>query len=265
MQKIAIISDIHGNIVALEKVVEDIQTRHVDCVFNLGDHASGPLWPKETIQFLMTQDWVHILGNHDRQLVEQSHKDHGLSDYYAFEQLGSVELDWLRILPGSIEIQSTFSTFLLLHGTPSSDTVYLLETIKDGIATLATPTEIQARLDRTKSNIVLCGHSHIPRLVSISKRLIINPGSIGLPAFDDEFPEYHVMETGSHHARYSILEYKKDNWIPEMIAVSYDHQKAANQAHRNGRPDWEMGIRTGFMDGHQDRIMAGNLDSPEEA
>lgn len=260
MQKIAIISDIHGNIVALEKVVEDIQARHVDCVFNLGDHASGPLWPKETVRFLMAQDWVHIRGNHDRQLVEQSHKDHGLSDRYAFEQLGSVELDWLRALPDSIEIQNNF---LLLHGTPTSDTIYLLETIKDGNAKLATPTDIQSRLDQTKSNIVLCGHSHVPRLVSISKWLIVNPGSIGLPAFDDEFPEYHVMETGSHHARYAILEYKKNSWIPEMIAVSYDHQKAADQARKNSRPDWEIGIRTGFMNGHQDRILVGNLDSPE--
>lgn len=261
MQKIAIISDIHGNIVALEKVVEDIQARHVDCVFNLGDHASGPLWPKETVRFLMAQDWIHIRGNHDRLLVEQRHKDHGLSDHYAFEQLGSVELDWLRALPDSIEIQNKF---LLLHGTPTIDTIYLLETIKDGNAKLATPTELRARLDRTKSNIVLCGHSHIPRVIVISEEtLIVNPGSVGLPAYDDDSPEYHVMETGSHHARYAILEYKKENWIPEMIAVSYDHQNAAEQARKNGRPDWEFGIRTGFMNGHEGRILAGNLDSPE--
>ena len=56
MQKIAILSDIHGNIPALEKVVDDINARRVDCVFNLGDHVSGPLWPKETIQYLMKQD-----------------------------------------------------------------------------------------------------------------------------------------------------------------------------------------------------------------
>jgi predicted phosphodiesterase len=83
MQKIAILSDIHGNILALEKVVADIETRQVDRVFNLGDHISGPLFPKETLQFLMKQDWVHILGNHDRQLMNQD-PQHGLSDKYAF-------------------------------------------------------------------------------------------------------------------------------------------------------------------------------------
>ena len=53
MKTIAAISDIHGNILALEAVVRDIARRHVDTVVNLGDHLSGPLWPKETIQFLM--------------------------------------------------------------------------------------------------------------------------------------------------------------------------------------------------------------------
>lgn len=79
MRKIAIVSDIHGNIAALEKVVEDIETRHVECVFNLGDHVSGPLYPRETLEFLTKQDWVHILGDHDRQLIRQNPERHGLS------------------------------------------------------------------------------------------------------------------------------------------------------------------------------------------
>jgi len=57
MKKIAVLSDIHGNIAALEEVAADIETRQVDRVFNLGDHISVPLYPKETLQFLMKQDW----------------------------------------------------------------------------------------------------------------------------------------------------------------------------------------------------------------
>ncbi|MBI2333999.1 MAG: metallophosphoesterase, partial [Chloroflexi bacterium] len=77
--------------------------------------------------------------------------------------------------------------------------------------------------------------------------LIINPGSVGLPAYEDETPEHHVMETGSHHARYAILEYKNDDWQVELITVAYDHQQAAKQARKNGRPDWEYALQTGFM------------------
>jgi putative phosphoesterase len=245
MQKIAILSDIHGNIAALEKVVDDIKTRQVDRVINLGDHVSGPLWPKETVQYLMRQDWIQISGNHDRQLVNQNPREHGPSDGYAFHLLNDPELNWLGALPASAEIQNEF---LLFHGAPSNDTTYLLETVEHGRARLGTQIEIKERLGETKSHFILCGHTHIPRVVEVPENiLIVNPGSVGLPAYDDEFPEYHIMETGSPHARYAILEYKDGEWLPEIIAVSYDHQKAAEQARKNGRPDWEMGIQTGFM------------------
>jgi putative phosphoesterase len=245
MQKIAILSDIHGNMAALEKVIDDLQTRGVDCVFNLGDHVSGPLWPKETIQFLMTQDWMQILGNHDRQLIDQNPRQHGASDSYAFQQLNAAELDWIRTLPASMEIRDEF---LLIHGTPSSDTTYLLETVERGRARPSMQAEIVDRLGETKSRIIFCGHTHIPRIVEVPENtLIVNPGSVGLPAYEDELPEYHVMETGSPHARYAILEYVNGDWLVEKVAIPYEHRKAAAQAHKNGRFDWEIGIRTGFM------------------
>jgi predicted phosphodiesterase len=245
MQKIAIVSDIHGNILALEKVAADIETREVDGVFNLGDHISGPLYPKETLDFLMKQDWVHILGNHDRQLIYQHPREHGPSDQYAFSFLSEADLDWFRALPAYSSVENQF---FLFHGAPSSDSTYLLETVEHGRARLATQAEIAQRLDGAMAQIMLCGHTHIPRVVGMAHDiLMVNPGSVGLPAYDDETPEYHVVETGSPHARYAILEYKNSNWQAEMISVGYDAQQAAQQARKNGRPDWEYALRTGFM------------------
>ena len=245
MKKIAILSDIHGNILALEKVVKDLERRQVDKVFNLGDHVSGPLWPQETVRFLMAQDWLHILGNHDRKLSTQDPKEHILSDRYAYQHLNNAELDWLRSLPASLEIEKEF---LLIHGAPFSDTTYLLETIERGRTRLATHDEIAGRLGETKFPIILCGHTHVPRVIETSAgMLIINPGSVGLPAYEDELPEYHVVETGSHHARYSILEFINGSWKAEMIAIPYEYQKAAAQACKNGRLDWDIGLRTGYM------------------
>jgi predicted phosphodiesterase len=68
--RLAIVSDIHGNFKALEAVVQDIERRSVDAVINLGDSLSGPLMPKETAQFLMAQNWTHLAGNHERQILE---------------------------------------------------------------------------------------------------------------------------------------------------------------------------------------------------
>ena len=214
LKRIAVLSDIHGNIAALEAVVTDIKHRQVDAVLNLGDHLSGPLWPHETVQYLMRQDWIQIAGNHDRQLVSQDPKQHGLSDQYAYQFLTDRECDWLRALPTTLKLQGEISLF---HGTPASDTTYLLETIEHGRGRLATPTEIGLRLGDTRSRVLLCGHTHIPRVVQLpAKMLIVNPGSVGLQAYSDDAPEPHVMGTGSPHARYAILEYQTDNWVVEL-------------------------------------------------
>ncbi len=245
MQKIAILSDIHGNIAALEHVTADIRARGVDCVFNLGDHVSGPLWAKETVQFLMQQDWVHVRGNHERQLTIEDPKTHGLSDAYAYQQLSAAELDWLRNLPASVAVGDEF---VLFHGAPAADTTYLLETVEHGRVRLATRAEIAARLGETRAPVLLCGHTHVPRIVQGDDNvLIVNPGSVGLQAFDDNSPQYHVVENGSPHARYAILARSAHGWRAEIIAVAYDHQKAAAQSRKNGRLDWEAALLSGFM------------------
>ncbi len=245
MKKIAVVSDIHGNISALEKVVEDIEGRQVDCVFNLGDHLSGPLYPKETLHLLMKLDWIHILGNHYRQLISGDPDLMGPSDKYTFDLLDEADFTWLRTLPARTTV---IDQFLLIHGTPDSDTTYLLETVENGKARLAAPHEISKRLGDQVTPIILCGHTHVPRVVESHKNiLIINPGSVGLQAYDDLNPEYHVIENGSPHSRYAILEFKNNKWQTQIITVTYDFIQTASQARKNGRPDWEYALLTGYM------------------
>lgn len=245
MKRIAVLSDIHGNLIALEKVVQDIERRDVDLVVNLGDHISGPLWPKETLDCLKDQDWVQIRGNHERQLLTQEQEEMGASDQYAHQTLEPSDFHWLNAMPESAKIGAEI---LLCHGSPTSDKQYLLETIENGCVRLASPDEINARIRDEAAPIILCGHTHIPRIVALpSNQLVINPGSVGLPAYDDVEPEPHVMEAGTPHARYVIMEKDNDQWQVELIAVSYDHHKAAEQALKNGREDWAVGLRTGFM------------------
>ena len=66
--RIALVSDVHGNLLALEAVAADIKRRGADLVVNIGDSLSGPLRPLETAQFLMAQDWINLAGNHERQI-----------------------------------------------------------------------------------------------------------------------------------------------------------------------------------------------------
>jgi predicted phosphodiesterase len=127
MPRIALISNIHGNLAALEAVTADIQQRAVDCVVNLGDSISGPLLPLQTAQFLMTAGWLSLAGNHERQLLTLRAGRGGLSDQYAHAQLSEKEFEWLRSLQSSVHLNDEV---LLCHGTPNSYCEYLLETIE---------------------------------------------------------------------------------------------------------------------------------------
>jgi len=240
---IAVIADVHGNLPALEAVVEDIGRRGIDAAINLGDHASGPLWPGETIALLMRQSWVQIAGNCDRQVVHQAPADHGDSDRFAFERLSAAQREWLAALPATAPV---LDQILAFHGTPSDDEAYLLEAVDSGRVRLARAAEIEQRLTGAPGRVMLCGHSHIPRIVRHNDRLIINPGSVGLPAYTHDRPEAHVMETGLPDARYAVIERSSRGWQAQLVAVPYDHHAAAEQARRNGRPDWEFALRTGY-------------------
>jgi hypothetical protein len=76
-------------------------------------------------------------------------------------------------------------------------------------------------------------------------RMVVNPGSVGLPAYRDDLPHPHVMETGTPRARYCILTPVLGGWTAEPIAVAYDWPAAAEAALRNGRPDWARWLATG--------------------
>lgn len=244
MSRYAIISDIHGNILALQAVVDDMQKRKVSRVINLGDHVSGPLWPQETVCYLMSHHWINIRGNHDRQLSKIDHKYHGLSDAYGFNQLSDIQRSWLMNLPTKVMIDDDIIAF---HGIPNNDNEYLLETIVNERLNIACKEDINKRLGDHKAELILCGHSHIYRCIKMDNgSLIINPGSVGLQAYrDDERP--HVVENGSPHARYAIIEKNHDTWDIEFIHIKYEWEKAAEKARVEKRFDWENALYSGYV------------------
>jgi len=242
--RIAIVSDIHGNLPALEAVVADVARRGVDAVVNLGDSLSGPLLPRETAQYLMAQDWTHLAGNHERQILETAAPP-GLSDAYARAQLTAAELAWLATLRPRHDYAPDV---LLCHGTPGSDLVYLLETVDPGGIRMADAAEIDQRLGTATAALVTCGHSHVPRCVRSSRgQLLVNPGSVGLPGFAVSEPHPHIVQNGSPDARYAIAERRGGVWQAALHAVPYDAPAMARLARARGRPQWERALLTGYV------------------
>lgn len=255
--RIALVSDIHGNLLALEAVAADIQRRGADLIVNLGDIASGPLWPGETVDWLMARTWPTIAGNHERQALAPDLSRMGPSDRYAAERLRPDQRTWLSELPRALWLDDVPGQRVrLCHGTPDSDMSYFLETVtgdfdpaarRDGVR-MATRAEALARAGGEPAGLILCGHTHQPRVMAIdAHRLVVNPGSVGLPAYDDDAPCLHVVQTGCPHARYAMVEWQGRGWQSTDVRVLYDFAAAAQQAESNGRGDWADALRTGFV------------------
>jgi len=242
--RIAVVSDIHGNLAALQAVVDDFTRRGVDAVVNLGDSLSGPLLPRETAEYLLAQPWTQLAGNHERQILDSSGR-RGASDEYARSQLSIRELDWIA----SLQPRADYAEDVLLcHGTPQSDLVYLLETVEPNRLRLASAQEIDERLGATRADLIVCGHSHVPRSVRTARgQLIVNPGSVGLPGYVASSPHAHVVENGSPDARYAIVERNAGLWSSLLIAVAYDFRSMAELARRRGRTEWHRALLTGYV------------------
>ena len=254
--RIAAISDIHGNLPALNAVLADIERQGVDMIVNLGDILSGPLQPAETADLLMARGLPTITGNHERQLLALHARGEAFSpvdsDGYAASQLAGRYWDWLRGLPAQHRLAPDV---LMVHGTPASDLHYFLETATPGFGEHggngvrpASLEEVRERLGAVQASLVLCGHTHTPRAMQCGNTLVVNPGSVGVQAYEWNQPQPHRVEIGSPHARYAIVERTgAGSWNVQLRALAYDFEPQARLAQERGRPDWASALATGRM------------------
>lgn len=240
MTRTAVLSDIHGNLPALIATVADAEARGCTRFLNLGDILSGPLWPAETAAWLMARDWPTIAGNHERQVLTDPPERINASDAFTRSALGAEVLAWIASLPATLTLDGMF----LCHGTPTSDVTPLTDRLEGDRLRVASEDELVERLAGQGASLTLCGHTHVPRLLTLSDgRRVLNPGSVGLQAYDDDHPRPYRVENGDPLARYAVI----DGDAITLCAVAYDHLAAARKAETEGRADWALGLATGRM------------------
>lgn len=244
--RFAAIADVHGNHLALDAVLADIRAQQIGKIVNLGDMASGPLDGRRTMDILMALDAVHVLGNHDRYLIDRKPEKMGSWDRPVHAQLDARHLDWLRGVPPTRVFEDAA---YLCHATPANDETYWLETVQpDGAVRLSPIEMIEKAATGIGQSLILCGHTHIARAVRLRDgRMVVNPGSVGSPGYRDVVPFPHVMEAGTPDARYAILEQKAGQWHATFRHVPYDHEAMAALARQNGHADLAKALATGWI------------------
>jgi predicted phosphodiesterase len=239
--KFAAIADVHGNCAALEAVLADIAATGITEVVNLGDHVSGPLEPRRTADMLMARGFPSIQGNQDRVLVEKRGRNGR-----PFTWLDDSHMDWLASLPATLLYRDDV---FLCHGSPRSDETYWLDRVtRDGLVAPAPIEDVEKEAAEIDASLILCGHTHIPRVVRLRDgRLAVNPGSVGLPGYRGSDPVEHVVEAGTPHACYAILERTAGAWHAVIRYVPYENTRMAELAARNGNQVWASALATGWV------------------
>lgn len=247
LTKLAVISDVHGNRLALEAVLEDTYKKNIQAVINLGDSIYGPLWPEETALLLRKHDIIHVLGNEDEILFNQPIKNPTCE--FVLDRISTETLAWIKSMPFLYRLESHCIAF---HGTAGSNHEYLVEKVtgvKGKEIMIKSDEELKAELESIPENLILCGHSHAPNIIRLANgKRIVNPGSVGLPAYDDDKPSFHRIQNYTPYARYLILELNGTDFNYELRLLNYDYETAANLAKKNKRNDWAYWLLTGRAD-----------------
>lgn len=239
--KIALISDIHANLPALEAVLADIDDRRPDAVYCLGDLVGYAPWPNEVIDLLRERKMPVIAGNYDFGVgrnsddcgcaykTEEDKKRGARSIAFTNETIGDENRKYLRTLPAHIRLEfgrnKTRNTLLLVHGSPRRINEYLFEDRSD-------QSFIRMMKD-AGAGIMAFGHTHKPyhkRLKDEAGYLhAINTGSVGKPKDGDPRACYVLLNgVGSPGSAEPDVEF---------IRVEYDIEKAAGAIEKSSLPD----------------------------
>jgi diadenosine tetraphosphatase ApaH/serine/threonine PP2A family protein phosphatase len=185
------------------------------------------------------------MGDQDRILVALWRAE--TSARSDFRQLERRHFEWMERQPSTLIYREDV---FLCHAAPKDDAAFWLDHVAADGSVRASPLDrITSGAEGIDAKLILCGHTHIPRVVRLRDgRMIVNPGSVGLPGYDGRTPVPYVVEVGTPHACYAILKRSRAGWSATMRYAPYDATAMAELARKRGMPVWASAIATGWVE-----------------
>lgn len=229
--KIAVISDVHSNIYALDEVIADIKNRDIDMVVCTGDLVGYGTRPNEVIHRIKEEKILTIMGNYDEAIGNskivcgcdypdpKDAEKAGLSMHFTGGETTEENKKYLRNLPKEAVFTFDNKTIRFVHGSTRIINEYLKENSK----------EAEEVMSELVEDILVCGHTHIPYAKYYGEKLLVNAGSIGKP------------KTGRPKANYVIIEIQNNDELSktkgtvevEIIEIDYNFEKIAKEIEEN--------------------------------
>ena len=248
LMRIALFSDIHANLPALEACFESMEQQRVDAVYCLGDLVGYNVWPNEVIREIRKRQIPTIAGNYDQGIGLMSDecgcayktdtdKDMGkISISYTNSLVEPGEREYLRTLPAHLRVEFQLNndplSLLLVHGSPRKINEYLFEDREEK--------SLLRMMEQAGADIMCFGHTHKPyhRVLYFEEggntrfRHAVNIGSVGKPKDGDPRGCYVVLDLSSESSVY-----QRDSVSVEFIRFDYDVEKAAAAVENSPLPD----------------------------
>ncbi len=222
--KIAFISDLHANLIALEAVLADIEAAGADEIICLGDIASLGPQPCEVTALIRELGCATIQGNHDP-LPEESSVLRPVGEWTE-QQLGDEDKRFLATLPPTLTRELQDLTLLCVHGSPSSFDEQILPSTSEA--------DLEPMFAHSNFDVIVAGHTHVQMFRRYRNRAIVGVGSVGMPyvaPFDGSGPPQIVKA-----AEYALVAHNNGALTVDLRQVPYDFETYREAVRSSGLP-----------------------------
>ena len=225
--RIAVISDIHSNIYALNEVLADIKNRDVDLTVCTGDLVGYATRPNEVIEAIKEEKILTIMGNYDEAIGNfklicgcdypnpKDAEKAALSMQFTSEKTTPENKAYLRNLPKEITLTFNNKVIRFVHGSTRIINEYLKENSK----------EAKEVMEELVEDILVCGHTHIPYAKYYGEKLLVNAGSVGKPKTNTPDANYVIIDIQNEDK----ISQREDLVKVEIIEVPYDFEKISRE------------------------------------